>query len=73
MRRLLGIIKEASVSKSILKSKVFWINVLSAAAELLGIIPLPGGTALIVANILNIALRFVTTGPTHLIHSEGDQ
>ena len=73
MRRLLGIIKEASVSKSILKSKVFWINVLSAAAELAGIIPLPGGTALIVANILNIALRFVTTGPTHLIHSEGDQ
>ena len=73
MRRLLGIIKEASVSKSILKSKVFWVNVLSAAAELAGIIPLPGGTALIVANILNIALRFVTTGPTHLIHSEGDQ
>jgi hypothetical protein len=72
-RHLFGIMEEASVSKSILKSKVFWINVLSAAAELAGIIPLPGGTALIIANILNIALRFVTTGPTHLIHSEGDQ
>jgi hypothetical protein len=33
---------------------------------------MPGGTALIIANVLNIALRFVTTGPTHLIHSEGD-
>jgi hypothetical protein len=72
-RRLLGIVKEAKVSKSILKSKTFWVNVLSAAAELAGIIPLPGGTALIIANILNIALRFVTTGPTHLIHAEGDQ
>ena len=72
-RRLLGIMEEASVSKSILKSKTFWVNALSVAAELLGIIPLPGGTALIVANILNIALRFVTTGPTHLIHAEGDQ
>jgi hypothetical protein len=72
-RHMLGIIDEAKMSKSILKSKVFWVNVLSAAAELAGIIPLPGGTALIVANILNIALRFVTTGPTHLIHSEGDQ
>ena len=72
-RRLLGIMKEANVSKPWWKSKTVWVNALSAAAELLGIIPLPGGTALIVANLLNIALRFVTTGPTHLIHSEGDQ
>jgi hypothetical protein len=61
------------MSKAWWKSKTVWINALSAAAELLGIIPLPGGTALIVANLLNIALRFVTTGPTHLIHSEGDK
>ena len=47
------------------------MNALSAAAELAGIIPLLGGTALIVANILNIALRFVTTGPTHLVSSDG--
>jgi len=69
-RRLLGIMEEASVSKSILKSKTFWVNVLSAAAELAGIIPLPAGTTVIVVNILNIALRFVTTGPTHLVHAD---
>ena len=73
-KRLLGVFEEGSnMSKAWWKSKTIWVNVLSAAAELAGIIPLPGGTALIVANILNIALRFVTTGPTHLIHSEGDQ
>jgi hypothetical protein len=60
----------ASMSKNILKSKVFWTNILSAAAELAGIIPLPAGTMVIVVNILNIALRFVTTGPTHLIHPD---
>ena len=73
-KRLLGVFEEGSnMSKAWWKSKTIWVNVLSAAAELAGIIPLPGGTALIVANILNIALRFVTTGPAHLIHSEGDQ
>lgn len=54
------------MSKPWWKSKTVLINLLSAAAELAGIIPLPGGTALIIANVLNIALRFVTTGPTHL-------
>ena len=69
-QHLFGIMQEANVSKSILKSKVFWVNVLSGAAELAGLIPLPGGTALIIANILNIALRFVTTGPTHLVSAD---
>tara|TARA_R100001086_G_scaffold170569_1_gene93148 strand:+ start:4208 stop:4468 length:261 start_codon:yes stop_codon:yes gene_type:complete len=73
-RRLLGIFEEGSrMGKPWYKSRTIWVNAISAAAELVGIIPLPGGTALIVANILNIALRFVTTGPAHLIHSEGDQ
>jgi cytochrome c oxidase assembly factor CtaG len=58
---------EATVSKSIFKSKVFWTNVLSATAELAGIIPLPPGTTVIVVNILNIALRFLTETPTHLV------
>ena len=69
-RHMLGLVEEAKMSKSILKSKTFWVNVLSAAAELAGIIPLPAGTTVIVVNILNIALRFVTTGPTHLVHAD---
>jgi len=55
------------MSKPWWKSKTVWVNALSAAAELAGIIPLPGGTALLIANALNIALRFITTGPTHLV------
>jgi hypothetical protein len=70
-RRLLGIVKEVTiVSKPWWQSKTVLVNLLSAAAELAGIIPLPGGTALIVANILNIALRFLTTGPTHLVSAD---
>lgn len=68
---LLGIFEEGShMSKPWWKSKTILINLLSAAAELAGIIPLPGGTALIVANVLNIALRFVTSQPTHLVHAD---
>jgi hypothetical protein len=70
-KRLLGIFEEGShMSKPWWKSKTILINLLSAAAELAGIIPLPGGTALIVANVLNIALRFITSGPTHLVHAD---
>jgi hypothetical protein len=69
-RTLLGMMEEASVSKSIFKSKIFWTNLVTAAAELAGIIPLPAGTTVIVVNILNIALRFITTGPTHLVSPE---
>jgi hypothetical protein len=66
--RLLAVFtKERAMSKPWWKSKTVWVNALSAAAELAGIIPLPGGTALLIANALNIALRFITTGPTHLV------
>ncbi len=67
-RRFWALIEGANaMSKPWWKSKTVLVNLLSAAAELTGIIPLPGGTALLVANILNIALRFMTTGPTHLV------
>lgn len=55
------------MSKSLLKSKVFWFNVLTAAAELSNVLPLPAGTAVLVASVVNIGLRFVTAEPVHVL------
>jgi cytochrome c oxidase assembly factor CtaG len=70
-QRLFGIFEEGShMSKPWYQSRTIWANVVLAAAELAGIIPLPGGTSLLIANVLNIALRFLTNGPTHLVHAD---
>ena len=66
-QRLFGLFEEASVSKSLFASKVFWFNVLTAAAELTSVLPLPPGTVVIAASVINIALRFVTTKPVHVV------
>lgn len=65
-QRLAGRFEEASVSKSLFTSKTWWFNVLSIAAELTNILPLPPGTVLIATNVINIALRFVTDKPVHV-------
>ena len=65
--KLAGYFEEAQVSKSVFRSKLFWFNVLTTSAELANLIPLPPGTALIVSNLINIALRFVTDKPVHLV------
>jgi hypothetical protein len=70
MRRLVGVYEEAKVSKNFWKSKTIWMNVLSAAVELTGLLPIPAGTTVIIVNVLNIALRFVTSEPVHLIHPD---
>ena len=57
----------ADMSKSLFKSKVFWFNVLTAAAELSNILPLPAGSAVLVASVVNIGLRFVTAEPVHVV------
>lgn len=57
----------ADMSKSLFASKLFWFNVLSAAAELTQILPLPVGTVAVASNLINIGLRFVTTQPVHVI------
>ena len=58
------------MSKNFWKSKTIWMNVLSAAVELTGLLPIPAGTTVIIVNVLNIALRFVTSEPVHLIHPD---
>ena len=66
-QKLFGLLEEASVSKSLFKSKTFWFNILTAAAELSQVLPIPAGTLVIVASIINVALRFVTDEPVHVL------
>ena len=55
------------MSKSILSSKLFWFNVLTAGAALLDVIPLPPEYTAVAVGVINIALRFVTDKPVHLV------
>ena len=59
--------KGEDMSKSIFKSKTFWVNVLSAGLELTQVLPIPPGTLLLVTNALNIALRVITEEPVHVV------
>ena len=52
--------------KSIWKSKTFWMQVLSIAASVSGVIPLAPETTAIVVGLINIALRAATTDPVYL-------
>jgi hypothetical protein len=54
--------QEAAMSKSLFKSRIFWANILSAAAELSGALTgfLPPGALTLATNVINIALRLVT-------------
>lgn len=54
-------------SKPIYKSKTFWWNILSAAAEYSQVLPLPPGVAILIANGVNIALRLITKEPVHVV------
>lgn len=65
--RVASLLEDAQVSKSLFKSRTFWVNLLTAGAELAGIIPLPPGTTLLIVSGINIALRVLTQGPVHVI------
>ena len=67
--RLASLLEEAQVSKSLFTSKLFWFNVLSSTAALLGVIPLPPEYVAVGTGVINIALRFVTTTPVHVVAS----
>lgn len=69
--RVASLLEDAQVSKSLFKSKTFWINLLTAGAELAGVIPLPAGTMLLVVSGINIALRVLTKGPVHVLTEAG--
>ena len=65
--KLAGLLEEAKMSKSLFSSKLFWFNVLTATAGLLGVIPLPPEYVAVGTGVINIALRFVTTSPVHVV------
>tara|TARA_R110002126_G_scaffold271772_1_gene415798 strand:+ start:331 stop:504 length:174 start_codon:yes stop_codon:yes gene_type:complete len=52
--------------KNLLKSKTFWMQVLSIAAAVSGVIPMAPETTAIVVGLINIALRAVTKDPVHI-------
>ena len=56
-----------NMSKSLWVSKTFWFNVLTAGAELTQVLPLPAGYLTLAASLINIALRFVTSTPVHVV------
>lgn len=55
------------MSKSILTSKTFWFNVLTAGADLLQVLPLPQGWSVPTLAVINIVLRAITTTPVHIV------
>lgn len=53
-------------AKNLFKSKTFWMQVLSIAAAVSGVIPMAPETTAIVVGLINIALRAVTKDPVHI-------
>ena len=66
-QELAGFLEEAQVSKSLFTSKLFWFNVLTAAAALLDVIPLPPEYTAVAVGVINVALRVVTDQPVHVL------
>ena len=65
--RLVGLLEEARMSKSLFTSKLFWFNVLTASASLLDVIPLPPEYMAVAVSVINIGLRLVTNKPVHVV------
>jgi hypothetical protein len=58
-------------SKSMLRSRIAWVQVLTAATEILQVLPMllpvPPGTATALGSITTIILRRLTDEPTHFV------
>jgi hypothetical protein len=69
------LIREASVSKNILRSKIFWVNVLTAAVELSGALGgmVPPGALQLTTNVLNILLRLITNQPVTVLPTSTEE
>ena len=72
---LLKLVKGGRVSKNILRSKIFWANVLTAAVELSGALGglVPAGALQLTTNVLNILLRLITNQPVTVLPSGGEE
>ena len=65
-RAVMALVKEIPMTKNIFASKTLWFNVLTAIAELVGVLPLAPGTAIVAAAIVNCGLRIVTATGAHV-------
>jgi hypothetical protein len=54
-------------SKSIFKSKAFWLNVLGVGQLVIAPLPIDPQTAGLVLAGLNVAVRAITKGPVHVL------
>lgn len=54
-------------SKSLLKSKAFWLNVLGAIATYGAFLPIDPQTATYILAGANVAVRVLTRGPVHVL------
>jgi hypothetical protein len=74
-RRLLSLLEQGTrsyerthdMSKSLFASKTFWFNVVTAAVELTGVLPVPAGVSTAVVGVGNIVLRLLTNKPAHVL------
>ena len=64
---LANLFEEATVSKSLFASKTFWFQVLTAAASLLGVVPLPPEYVAVGVAVINVLLRLVSDRPVHIV------
>ncbi|MEK9722473.1 MAG: hypothetical protein VW405_03165 [Rhodospirillaceae bacterium] len=55
------------MSKSLFVSKTFWFNIVTAAVELTGVLPVPQGAATAVVAVGNVVLRLLTNQPAHIV------
>ena len=71
-KKLANTVEELKMSKSLFKSRIFWANLLTAAVELSGALSgfLPPGALQLAPNVLNIALRLVTSDPVHVVSGD---
>jgi nitrate reductase gamma subunit len=58
-------------SKSIFQSRIVWVQILTAATEVLQVLPMllpvPPGTATAIGSIATIILRRLTDEPVHVV------
>lgn len=55
------------MSKSIFKSKSFWLNILGAIATYGAFLPVDPQTATYILAGANVAVRVLTKGPVHVL------
>ena len=72
VKPIISVMENAQMSKGIWKSRMFWVNILTPAADLIGILPLPPGTVTLVLGIINVALRAITSTPVHVLPRPSD-